>query len=539
DRHRARPATTQDHLHRHPRAVGGDAPSVRRSPGRAARRAGPHPPDADRRPGAGRQRHLRGPRPVRPRPAPRRVPERDPRRRGGRGGRRQARLPGLGGAAVARAGGDPAPGGGVDPGSQIPPLVLADPGGGQEPGGGDRRSRGRRRPDRRVRPPGRGERRLLAPDGRPRSGRAQPLRAAPVRRLGGAGTVQLPARALGRDEFRRPRGRQHGGLQTGQRDPALRLRAGPLLPGRRRPGWGVQLRHRFRGRDRRRPDPPPGRRRRNLHRLQRGRDGPLQRVQHGVPETVHHRDGRQEPGHRHPPRRPRQGGRGRRPLRLRLFRPEMLRLLPRLRRAPGLRRFCRPPDRAREGDHGRRPDRPRHLHGAGDRRQGGRALRGRGGVGQGRHRPRRRRTTFRRRLRPGHLRRPDGGRRPAGGPRTVQARAVPAVRRRGAGGGLGRGPDPRQRHRVRPDRRHLHRRPERDRALLRRHRGRRRLRQPQGRRDDRRLARLPILLRLEGQRQHRQGRPRPLLRAAVPARAKQDGGGGRRTRRFGGGGRGI
>ena len=43
------------------------------------------------------------------------------------------------------------------------------------------------------------------------------------------------------------------------------------------------------------------------------------------------------------------------------------------------------------------------------------------------------------------------------------------------------------------------------------------------RRDHRRLARLPVVLRLEGLRLDRQGRPRPVLRAAVPARAESDG----------------
>ena len=58
------------------------------------------------------------------------------------------------------------------------------------------------------------------------------------------------------------------------------------------------------------------------------------------------------------------------------------------------------------------------------------------------------------------------------------------------------------------------------RPLPRRDRGRRRLRQPARRRDDRRVARLPVVLRLEEQRLDGQGRARPVLRAAVHARAE-------------------
>ena len=44
----------------------------------------------------------------------------------------------------------------------------------------------------------------------------------------------------------------------------------------------------------------------------------------GLPAADHHRDGREEPRHRDPPRRPRRGGRGRHALGLRLRRPEVL-----------------------------------------------------------------------------------------------------------------------------------------------------------------------------------------------------------------------
>ena len=59
-------------------------------------------------------------------------------------------------------------------------------------------------------------------------------------------------------------------------------------------------------------------------------------------------------------------------------------------------------------------------------------------------------------------------------------------------------------------------------ALPRRDRGGRRLRQPARGRDDGRVAWVPVVLRLEEQRLDRQGRPRPVLRAAVHARAEPD-----------------
>ena len=86
-----------------------------------------------------------------------------------------------------------------------------------------------------------------------------------------------------------------------------------------------------------------------------------------------------------------------------------------------------------------------------------------------------------------------------------------------------RGADARQRHRLRTDRRRLHRGPRRGRAVLRPHRGRRALRQPAGRRDDGRVAGHPGVRRLEGQRLDRQGRPLDVLRRAVPARAEPHG----------------
>ena len=60
------------------------------------------------------------------------------------------------------------------------------------------------------------------------------------------------------------------------------------------------------------------------------------------------------------------------------------------------------------------------------------------------------------------------------------------------------------------------------RSLPRRDPGRRRLRQPARGRDDRRVAGNAVLLRLEVERLHGQGRPRPVLPRAVHARAEPD-----------------
>ena len=82
-----------------------------------------------------------------------------------------------------------------------------------------------------------------------------------------------------------------------------------------------------------------------------------------------------------------------------------------------------------------------------------------------------------------------------------------------------RGDPPGQRHRVRPDGRLLQRGPRRDRRVAELDRGRRRVREPAGRGDDRRVAGRAAVRRLEGFGHQRQGRRRPVLRAAVPARA--------------------
>ena len=85
-----------------------------------------------------------------------------------------------------------------------------------------------------------------------------------------------------------------------------------------------------------------------------------------------------------------------------------------------------------------------------------------------------------------------------------------------------RGDRARERDAVRAHRRVLRSRRGRDRALPRPGRGGRRLRQPAGGRDDGRLARRAAVRRLEGERHERQGRRRPVLPPAVPARAEPD-----------------
>ena len=180
-------------------------------------------------------------------------------------------------------------------------------------------------------------------------------------------------------------------------------------------------------------------------------------------------------------------------------------------------------DLTKQDDRGR-PLAPGDLHGTG--RQQGRLPRlpgFRGSLAPRRQRVDRRRRHDRGRLRQGLLRCADHRQRPAAGPRAVEGGDVPAHRqggrRRVAGAGDGAG----QRQRLRPDQRLLQRGRRRGAVVPGQHRGRRGLRQPAGRRDHRRLAWLPGLRRLEGQRQHRQGRRQLLLRPAVHARAVADG----------------
>ncbi len=126
----------------------------------------------------------------------------------------------------------------------------------------------------------------------------------------------------------------------------------------------------------------------------------------------------------------------------------------------------------------------------------------------------------RRRVRARPLRPADGRRGPAERPPDQSRRAVRAVPQRAAVRRARRGDRRCQPQRLRPHRRHFHPGPGRARPLPRDDRGRRALRQPVERGDDRRLAGLPDLLRLEGVGDHGQGRARQLVRAAVPARAE-------------------
>ena len=109
--------------------------------------------------------------------------------------------------------------------------------------------------------------------------------------------------------------------------------------------------------------------------------------------------------------------------------------------------------------------------------------------------------------------------RPPAGPPAHARGAVPALphrhRRRRLRGGDGGG----QRGRVRADRRHLHRGPRREAGVPGPDRGGRDLRQPPRGRDHRRVAGDPDVLRMEGERRVRQGRPRAALPHAVHARA--------------------
>ena len=102
----------------------------------------------------------------------------------------------------------------------------------------------------------------------------------------------------------------------------------------------------------------------------------------------------------------------------------------------------------------------------------------------------------------------------------VPGRAVRAVHGGPRGGLAGRGAHPRQRERLRADRRRVLVRPDRGAAVPGRDRGRRPVRQPAGRGDDGRMARRPGVRRLEGLGLNRQGGPVDVLRRAVPAGAE-------------------
>ena len=107
----------------------------------------------------------------------------------------------------------------------------------------------------------------------------------------------------------------------------------------------------------------------------------------------------------------------------------------------------------------------------------------------------------------------------AGEPSRVPRRVLRAADGGPRGRLARRGADPRQRHDLRPDRRHLLRGPGRGADVPRPDPGRHGLRQPPRRRDDRGVAGRPGVRWLEGERLDRQGRPVDVLRRAVPARA--------------------
>ena len=157
-------------------------------------------------------------------------------------------------------------------------------------------------------------------------------RAAPVRRVGGHRALELPLRAARRARRGGAGHRQHRGDEAVVRDAALGRQAGRDLragrPAARRP----QLPAGQRPRRGRRPAGSPGRRRGDLHRLVRRRlRTALPEVRPRLPQALHRRDGRQEPGHRHGQRRHRAGRAGRVPLGLRHERAQVLGLLAGLR----------------------------------------------------------------------------------------------------------------------------------------------------------------------------------------------------------------
>ena len=242
------------------------------------------------------------------------------------------------------------------------------------------------------------------------------------------------------------------------------------------------------------------------------------------PEAGHRRDGRQEPGDRVAPRRPRRGGRGDHALGVRLLRPEVLGEQPGLRRAPGPRRARPAAGREDRGDHDRRPDRPR-------------------ATGSGRSSTRRAVARYEQAVAEAR----SAGRLAIGGERVTE---------HGLDSGFFVAPtvalDLPKDHRLFRDELFVpftavaavdsidealrlsndtnlgltagfysEDKAEVD-SVPRRDRGGRRLRQPAGRRDDRRLAGHPAVRRLEGEHRDGQGRRRLLLRPAVHARAEPD-----------------
>ena len=325
----------------------------------SAGRARCAPPELHRRAlGATVGGDVRGPLADRSRDAHRDVREGRPERRPGRDRGRAPGRAGVASHALAGAPDDPPSGGRVHLGA--PDALRRRHGlrGRQEPARGAGRGRGGRRPDPLLRADGRGQQRLRPPDGQPRGrNRPHPLDPEAARRVRGDQPVQLPDGAVHRSRRGRAARRQHGRPQAGVRGAALGGQPDPRPPGRRRPGGRREPRD-GPGRHRRRRAPvQPGDRRHRLHRLVRGRVQAVQVVLDRLAAAVHRGDGRQEPGDRVPQGGPRGGGRGDHAQRVRVRRAEVLRELPRVRRAAGPRRAGPDPRREDREAHGRRPDR--------------------------------------------------------------------------------------------------------------------------------------------------------------------------------------
>ena len=300
----------EDHL-RHPAQRQRGAPrAVRGRAGQGARDARRLLPELRRWRRARRRRHVREADPDR-RLGHGHVRQGHPQGRPGRDRGRPPGVPGLGSPAVAGAGRAPAQGRRRHQRTPDGVRRAALDGGRQEPARGARRRRGDGRPHPLVVRHDGAQPRLRRRHGQPRRrGRPHPLGAQAVRRVGRHQPVQLPVRAVRRPGRRRARGRQHRRLQAVLRRAAVRRLPAPGDARRGRAGRRVQHGH-GPGRDRRRRDPDePRRRRGHLHRLVRGRLRAVQELRQELPQAGHRRDGRQEPGDRVAPRRPRRGGRG-------------------------------------------------------------------------------------------------------------------------------------------------------------------------------------------------------------------------------------
>ncbi|MEJ7695203.1 MAG: aldehyde dehydrogenase family protein [Candidatus Limnocylindrales bacterium] len=183
----------------------------------------------------------------------------------------------------------------------------------------------------------------------------------PARRVRGRQPVQLPDGPRRRADVRGADGRQHGRAQARvtprrcRRSSCSRRTSTPACPTASSTSSWARAR-----RSARRSRITPGIDGIVFTGSYEVGHGAVPDVLEGLAAAVHRRDGRQEPGHRHPPRRPRRGRRGDHALRVRVRRPEVLGQLAGLRRA----RRCTTSSSAMlvektEGDRHRRPARPR------------------------------------------------------------------------------------------------------------------------------------------------------------------------------------